>query len=896
MGQSVSTVSENTEEARRLALENLRETVSVDFLGSEAVYQSLKSLVSAEEYASIRTEYVRGWFWDNLAPEFLQPSGEQLEIIANSTGNTLVTARAGSGKTTLSVYRALFLIAALGVPPRTILMLAFNRSAVLELRERMFRLLVTRETWDGYIYEAGPLDERSRESVLNRWVVTACTVLPVISTFHRLAYTLVRPDKRQFSIGSSDDSAGLNKDALCHAIESAISSSDETIAGFISASGIKGGDEETVNSGEGGKKNFDRATLKDERAPYVAAKEALDWLFMHGIEYIMDPDGGAVLARLKNEHEEDLGIIFNEVPGLPPQVPFFIIERRKKVDFDEEKWLRFIEKSVGKVPPQLSDQDIWLRSVKVRNHYFDVLTFFFTVCRQKRIMPDELDEMAEDYEPLSDKEGAVVGIAAQIYRWYCEELERNRLYDFEKLFTETEKLVEDHSFPSVERFRFIEIDEFQDFSQSYYDLIKSITDVSQARIFAVGDDWQAINSFAGSDLKFFRNFSSYFEGGTVRFLTINYRSGKKIVQAGNLLMKGLGKEARAADGAGDGRVVLQAGSTVSQFLKLQIVPTVKGIAEKLREQYPDESIAVLTRTTAELAAYAKTARKLNLILSTVHKFKGLEADNVILNVSEWCYPLIHPDWIYNRILGTSVRTITDEDRRLLYVGMTRARKRLYLLAGGIDDISPFIDDSGIEEISELLGRNEMNGWSAAAGAVFVLIAGDTYPHIDEFHRWKFRFEPSMKSWLRTFPDLRAFNDFIRLSGWLRDPDIAVLSADSMERIEELYLRWLRSGASQKGSEKTGSGKRSPYRKKEETDIEKAASGRLDLKRAYEILHASTSDGDGTVKKAYRREANKHHPDKLRAKGLSEKMLKEETAKFELCNAAWEVIRAARGIR
>lgn len=116
MGQSVSTVSENTEEARRLALENLRETVSVDFLGSEAVYQSLKSLVSAEEYASIRTEYVRGWFRDNLAPEFLQPSGEQLEIIANSTGNTLVTARAGSGKTTLSVYRALFLIAALGVP------------------------------------------------------------------------------------------------------------------------------------------------------------------------------------------------------------------------------------------------------------------------------------------------------------------------------------------------------------------------------------------------------------------------------------------------------------------------------------------------------------------------------------------------------------------------------------------------------------------------------------------------------------------------------------------------------------------------------------------------------------------------------------------------------------
>ena len=89
---------------------------------------------------------------------------------------------------------------------------------------------------------------------------------------------------------------------------------------------------------------------------------------------------------------------------------------------------------------------------------------------------------------------------------------------------------------------------------------------------------------------------------------------------------------------------------------------------------------------------------------------------------------------------------------------------------------------------------------------------------------------------------------------------------------------------------------SSYRRREETDNEKAASGRLDLQRAYEILHVSSSDDERTIKKAYRREANKHHPDKLRARGLPESMIKEETEKFELCNAAWEVIRQARGIR
>ena len=89
---------------------------------------------------------------------------------------------------------------------------------------------------------------------------------------------------------------------------------------------------------------------------------------------------------------------------------------------------------------------------------------------------------------------------------------------------------------------------------------------------------------------------------------------------------------------------------------------------------------------------------------------------------------------------------------------------------------------------------------------------------------------------------------------------------------------------------------SSYRRREETDNEKAASGRLDLQRAYEILHVSSSDDERTIKKAYRREANKHHPDKLRARGLPESMIKAETEKFELCNAAWEVIKQARGIR
>lgn len=228
------------------------------------------------------------------------------------------------------------------------------------------------------------------------------------------------------------------------------------------------------------------------------------------------------------------------------------------------------------------------------------------------------------------------------------------------------------------------------------------------------------------------------------------------------------------------------GSTVSSSLRLQMARTVKGIAEKLREACPEESIAVLTRTTAEASAYSWVAKKYGLILSTVHKFKGLEADNVILNVSKWCFPLIHRDWVYNRILGASIDSITDEEHRLLYVGLTRARKRLYLLSVSPDETSPFIDGSSIEKISERLDSSKVNDYSAPDGTVFVLVSGKTYPHVDDFHQWRFRFEPSMKSWLRTFPDRQSFDDFRKESPWLRNPRITVLTADSMQKIQELY--------------------------------------------------------------------------------------------------------------
>ena len=94
--------------------------------------------------------------------------------------------------------------------------------------------------------------------------------------------------------------------------------------------------------------------------------------------------------------------------------------------------------------------------------------------------------------------------------------------------------------------QFISIDEFQDFSDLFFRLLQSIRSVNpNVELFCVGDDWQAINGFAGSDLRFFEQFEKYIGSSRRLYISTNYRSAKSIVDIGNALMFGSGKPAIA---------------------------------------------------------------------------------------------------------------------------------------------------------------------------------------------------------------------------------------------------------------------------------------------------------------------------------------------------------------
>ena len=110
---------------------------------------------------------------------------------------------------------------------------------------------------------------------------------------------------------------------------------------------------------------------------------------------------------------------------------------------------------------------------------------------------------------------------------YQEELAKDRKIDFGDMISQSAKLVSQNS--SLSKYKYIIIDEFQDISDGRYDLILQLLNQNtHTKLFCVGDDWQAIYRFAGSDHRIMTNFKSLFGKSTTLRLDQTFRYNNKI--------------------------------------------------------------------------------------------------------------------------------------------------------------------------------------------------------------------------------------------------------------------------------------------------------------------------------------------------------------------------------
>lgn len=286
---------------------------------------------------------------------------------------------------------------------------------------------------------------------------------------------------------------------------------------------------------------------------------------------------------------------------------------------------------------------------------------------------------------------------------------------------------------AIQKLRYIMVDEYQDFSYLFWQLIMAIRGLAAgAHLFVVGDDWQAINRFAGSDVGYFLNFTKFFPEDCAKLpISTNYRSDKAIVEEANRFMlsrydpqalpaqpfsrqtgqvkwRNFAKvrfniKDHLEDGRGDGRFVRALANTTGSDWSKVPIPAAKLLKTcyQIIAKHPRQTIMLLHRhnfTTfmgVSLENFQQALSQVcieNCILDatgftrrvrvmTMHKSKGLEADVVILLEFDQKLLLSHHQHagLFPK-LGDSAATELADNQRLIYVALTRAKKRLYLLS------------------------------------------------------------------------------------------------------------------------------------------------------------------------------------------------------------------------
>lgn len=297
----------------------------------------------------------------------------------------------------------------------------------------------------------------------------------------------------------------------------------------------------------------------------------------------------------------------------------------------------------------------------------DSILAFISKCKHLNLTPEQTNERAKG-------KGNLATLAVDVFERYQQTLMDSGRIDFDDLIEAAVTGVDSIKDGQIIRLgsqsvrfgsiKLLCIDEFQDFSGPFFRLVQKLRDRNSSMgLYCVGDDWQAINGFAGSNLDYFRNFEGHFGDSARVSLLTNYRSGKEIVDYANKQMRDMGAGG-LTNGSG-GEVELMRGGLggvcVRRYLACHRRPCL-----------------VLSRSNSlygeDLAFWEKEYPFASFM--TVHRAKGMEADTVLYAKQPDRNDVLSR---LNVALDLDASDDRLEERRISYVAHTRARKRLVVV-------------------------------------------------------------------------------------------------------------------------------------------------------------------------------------------------------------------------
>ena len=248
------------------------------------------------------------------------------------------------------------------------------------------------------------------------------------------------------------------------------------------------------------------------------------------------------------------------------------------------------------------------------------------------------------------------------------------------------------------RFHYIIVDEYQDLSALRQEFLRLLIESSQANLFAVGDDWQAIYGFSGSRVDFTLNFRRFWGDFSLHRISKTYRFGPTLARlSSNFIMQDhaqIRKQIRSQKEDSSEAIVEICGD--SERIDLEVLTHYfeslpRGSSILLLGRFQVDQFRLLHCTQFNLTSNGVVfcpRPDLKIRFLTVHQSKGLEADYVIL-LNNRKAKLGFPAHVKDPPLKTELMKIADElkldqisaneERRLFYVALTRAKKQVILL-------------------------------------------------------------------------------------------------------------------------------------------------------------------------------------------------------------------------
>jgi DNA helicase IV len=631
----------------------------------------------------------------------------QREAIVTHEHNTRVIAGAGSGKTSVIVAKAGYLLKKEFYTPEQILLLAFNRAAADEMQERIEKTLDV-------------------DIAANTFHAVGLRIVAEVEG-QKPALAKIAEDANQFKEFIQETIVELLYDAKTTRLVSNYFQS--FFAPYESEF-----DFDDLGDYYQYVKTHGSLTLNGEYLKSYEEVEIANFLALHGVTYQYEINYPVDTATVEyRQYQPDFYLpdydIYIEHFGIgrdqhvAPHVnrQAYLSGMNWKRDVHKEHGTTLIQtysylKSEGTlistlesellargVKLQLIDPESILKKLNATNQ-FDPLTnlmaTFLSHFKGGCYTIEQVRAQAKARGEKNQRFEAFLTLFEKVLEKYERHLTEDGSVDFNDMINRAAEYVEAGQYKSP--YHCILVDEFQDISVSRARLIKALRDQDpDHRLFCVGDDWQAIYRFAGSDIAIMRDFSQRFGYAETVALDRTFRFNNRIEEvATTFILKNpaqIEKKIGAHTQVEGPRVIVHrpGGETADIFIEV-----LEEIQARNNGEIPNPSILVLGRYSflRDGLSWSKAHYdfpNFEINFRTVHSAKGLEADYVIvlgMNAGRYGFPSeVVDDPILNAVLSESEEYPHAEERRLFYVALTRARHGVHLVADRASP-SPFISE------------------------------------------------------------------------------------------------------------------------------------------------------------------------------------------------------------